>query len=72
MTLYNAVTEAVGFDVPPDTPVEDPGKLAAAHEVESKDSSTAGEIVLALFEQFVSTPLSSRRPFAAFYSRPVL
>ncbi|MGH3615892.1 MAG: lysine--tRNA ligase [Pseudonocardia sp.] len=57
VTLYNSVAEAVGFDVTPDTPVEDLRKLAAAHEVEPKETSTAGEIVLELFEKLVEHTL---------------
>jgi lysyl-tRNA synthetase, class II len=33
VTLYRTVAEAVGFDVTPDTPVEDLRKLGEAHAI---------------------------------------
>jgi lysyl-tRNA synthetase class 2 len=57
VTLHAAVTEAVGQEVTLDTPVEDLRKLAAAHDVELKDSLSAGEIVLELFEKLVEHTL---------------
>ncbi|WP_433283122.1 lysine--tRNA ligase [Pseudonocardia xinjiangensis] len=57
VTLHAAVTEAVGQEVTLDTPVEDLRKLAATHDVELKDSLSAGEIVLELFEKLVEHTL---------------
>jgi lysyl-tRNA synthetase class 2 len=57
VTLHGAVSEAVGQDVTLDTSVEDLRKLAAAHDVELKDSLSAGEIVLELFEKLVEHTL---------------
>ena len=57
VTLHGAVSEAVGQDVTLDTSIEDLRKLAAAHDVELKDSLSAGEIVLELFEKLVEHTL---------------
>jgi lysyl-tRNA synthetase class 2 len=57
VTLHEAVSRAVGKDVDLDTPVEDLRALAAAHDVELKDSLAAGEIVLELFEKLVEHTL---------------
>jgi lysyl-tRNA synthetase class 2 len=57
VTLHGAVSEAVGQDVTLDTSVEDLRKLAVAHDVELKDSLSAGEIVLELFEKLVEHTL---------------
>jgi len=57
VTLHGAVSEAVGQDVTLGTSVEDLRKLAAAHDVELKDSLSAGEIVLELFEKLVEHTL---------------
>jgi lysyl-tRNA synthetase class 2 len=57
VTLHRAVSEAVGQDVTLDTSVEELRKLAAAHDVELKDSLSAGEIVLELFEKLVEHTL---------------
>jgi lysyl-tRNA synthetase, class II len=57
VTLHAAVSEAVGREVSLDTAVEDLRKLAAAHDVELKDSLSAGEIVLELFEKLVEHTL---------------
>ncbi|GAA3050335.1 lysine--tRNA ligase [Pseudonocardia yunnanensis] len=57
VTLHGAVSEAVGQDVTLDTSVEELRKLAAAHDVELKDSLSAGEIVLELFEKLVEHTL---------------
>jgi lysyl-tRNA synthetase class 2 len=57
VTLHAAVSEAVGQDVTLDTSVEDLRKLASAHDVELKDSLSAGEIVLELFEKLVEHTL---------------
>lgn len=53
VTLHGAVSEAVGKDVNPDTPIEDLRALAAANDVVLKETLTAGEIVLELFEKLV-------------------
>jgi lysyl-tRNA synthetase class 2 len=57
VTLHDAVSEAVGHEVTLDTTVEDLRKLAAAHDVELRDSLSAGEIVLELFEKLVEHTL---------------
>jgi lysyl-tRNA synthetase class 2 len=57
VALYDAVSEAVDTDVTPDTSVEELRKLAAAHDVELKDSLGSGEIVLELFEKLVEHTL---------------
>jgi lysyl-tRNA synthetase, class II len=57
ITLHGAVSEAVGKDVNPDTSIEDLRALAAANEVPLKDSLSAGEIVLELFEKLVEHTL---------------
>ncbi|MFC5993725.1 lysine--tRNA ligase [Pseudonocardia hispaniensis] len=57
ITLHEAVSEAVGEPVSVDTPAEWLRKLAAVHEVELKDSWSAGEIVLELFEKLVEHTL---------------
>jgi lysyl-tRNA synthetase class 2 len=57
IALYDAVSEAVDTDVTPDTSVEELRKLAAAHDVELKDSLGSGEIVLELFEKLVEHTL---------------
>ncbi|WP_214403915.1 lysine--tRNA ligase [Pseudonocardia lacus] len=57
VTLHGAVSEAVGVEVTPDTTAEDLRKLAAAHDVALKDSWSAGEIVLELFEKLVEHTL---------------
>ncbi|HEY4419129.1 MAG TPA: lysine--tRNA ligase [Pseudonocardia sp.] len=57
VTLHVAVSEAVGQDVTLDTSVDELRKLAAAHDVELKDSLSAGEVVLELFEKLVEHTL---------------
>jgi lysyl-tRNA synthetase class 2 len=57
VTLHDAVSEAVDTEVTPDTSAEELRKLADAHEVELKDSWSAGEIVLELFEKLVEHTL---------------
>jgi lysyl-tRNA synthetase class 2 len=57
VTLHGAVSEVVGQEVGLDTSVEDLRKLAAAHDVDLKDSWGAGEIVLELFEKLVEHTL---------------
>ncbi len=58
VTLYGAVSEAVGTDVDPGTPVEDLRKHAMTHGVELKETLSAGEIVLELFEKLVEHTLT--------------
>jgi lysyl-tRNA synthetase class 2 len=57
ITLHQAVSEAVGQEVTPDTSVEELHKLAIAHDVEVDASHTAGQIVLELFEKLVEHTL---------------
>ncbi|QJY50511.1 lysine--tRNA ligase [Pseudonocardia broussonetiae] len=57
VTLHDAVAEAVGTDVDPDTSVAELQKIAADRDVEIKDSWGAGEIVLELFEKLVEHTL---------------
>ncbi|TWF77873.1 lysyl-tRNA synthetase class II [Pseudonocardia hierapolitana] len=57
ITLHEAVSEAVGQQVTPDTSVEELHKLAIAHDVEVDASHTAGQIVLELFEKLVEHTL---------------
>jgi lysyl-tRNA synthetase class 2 len=59
VTLHAAVSEAVGKDVTPDTPIEDLRTLAAANDVVLKETLTAGEIVLELFEKLVEHTLDA-------------
>ena len=59
VTLHAAVAEAVDTDVTPDTGVEELRKLAAARDVELKESLSAGEIVLELFEKLVEHTLTA-------------
>jgi lysyl-tRNA synthetase, class II len=57
ITIHQAVSEAVGEEVTPDTSVERLHKLAAAHDVEVVESSGAGAIVLELFEKLAEHTL---------------
>ncbi|MHA6785742.1 lysine--tRNA ligase [Pseudonocardia saturnea] len=57
VTLHDAVADAVGADVNPDTSVAELQKIAADRDVEIKDSWGAGEIVLELFEKLVEHTL---------------
>lgn len=57
VTLHDAVAEAAGHDVTPDTSVEELRKIAAEREVELEDSWGAGEVVLELFEKLVEHTL---------------
>lgn len=59
VTLHGVVSEAVDTELTPDTSVDELRKLADAHEVELKESLTAGEIVLELFEKLVEHTLSA-------------
>ncbi|NMH94251.1 lysine--tRNA ligase [Pseudonocardia bannensis] len=57
VTLHGVVSEAVDQDVTPDTSADTLRKIAAKHDVELKDSWSAGEIVLELFEKLVEHTL---------------
>jgi lysyl-tRNA synthetase, class II len=57
VSLHDAVSEAVGEEVSPDTPIEHLRKLAATHEVPVKDSARAADIVLELYEKLVEHTL---------------
>jgi lysyl-tRNA synthetase class 2 len=57
VTVYGAVSEAVGEEVTPDTSVEDLRRIAAASEVALQPSWGAAEIVLELLEQLVEHTL---------------
>jgi lysyl-tRNA synthetase class 2 len=57
VTLHDAVAEAVDADVNPDTSVAELQKVAADRDVEIKESWSAGEIVLELFEKLVEHTL---------------
>ena len=57
VTLHDAVSEAVGQTLTLDTSVDELGKLAMAHDVELRESLSAGEIVLELFEKLVEHTL---------------
>jgi lysyl-tRNA synthetase class 2 len=57
VTLHQAVSEAVGHEVTPDSSTDELRKLASAHDVPLKDSWVAGEIMLELFEKLVEHTL---------------
>ena len=57
VTIHDAVAEAVGADVTPDTAADDLRALAQARDVALQPSWTAGEIVLELFEKLVEHTL---------------
>ena len=57
VTLYGSVSEAVGQDVTPATPISDLRALGQRHDVELDDSLSAGQIVLELFEKLVEHTL---------------
>jgi lysyl-tRNA synthetase, class II len=57
ITIHEAVSEAVGEEVTPDTSVERLRKHAAAHDVEVAETLGAGAIVLELFEKLVEHTL---------------
>ncbi len=59
VALHTVVSEAVGDDVTPDTPIEPLRAIAAAHDVELGDSLGAGGIVLELFEKLVEHTLEA-------------
>jgi lysyl-tRNA synthetase class 2 len=55
--IHEAVTDAVGQSVTPDTPADELRALAGAHDVALQPSWSAGEIVLELFEKLVEHTL---------------
>lgn len=57
VTLHTAVSEAVGEEVTPDTPVLTLRRLADRNEVEIPDDASAGGIALELFEKLVEHTL---------------
>jgi lysyl-tRNA synthetase class 2 len=57
VTLHGAVSDAVGRGVTPDTGIDELIEIADHFEVPLKDSLTAGEIVLELFEKLVEHTL---------------
>lgn len=57
VTLHTAVSEAVGEEVTPDTPVSTLRRLADRNEVEIPDDASAGGIALELFEKLVEHTL---------------
>ena len=57
VTVHDAVAEATGKDVTPDTPADDLETIAAAYEVHLQPNWSAGEIVLELFEKLVEHTL---------------
>ncbi len=57
VTLYDAVSTAVGAEVTPDTSADDLRKLAAEHDVGIDQEWSAGLIVLELFEKLVEHTL---------------
>jgi lysyl-tRNA synthetase, class II len=57
VTLYDAVSEAVGEEVTPDTPVDALRRSADRHEVPIPDNATGGVIALELFEKLVEHTL---------------
>ncbi|GAA1387507.1 lysine--tRNA ligase [Pseudonocardia kongjuensis] len=57
ITLYGAVSDAVGRAVSPDTELSDLQRIAAEHDVDVTDYPTAAQIVLELFEKLVEHTL---------------
>ena len=57
VTIHDAVSDAVGQPVTPDTPAEDLRGLAATKDVSLEPGWSAGEIVLELFEKLVEHTL---------------
>ncbi|BBG05162.1 MULTISPECIES: lysine--tRNA ligase [Pseudonocardia] len=58
ITLYGAVSEAVGRTVSPDTELSDLQRIAAEHDVDVTEYPTAAQIVLELFEKLVEHTLT--------------
>jgi lysyl-tRNA synthetase, class II len=57
ITVYGAVSDAVGEPVSPDTPIEALRRIAAANDVALQPALDHGEIVLELLEQLVEHTL---------------
>jgi lysyl-tRNA synthetase class 2 len=57
VTVFGAVSEALGTEISPDTSVDELRKLAAAREVALQPAWDEGEIVLELYEQLVEDTL---------------
>jgi lysyl-tRNA synthetase class 2 len=57
VTIHQAVSEAVGRDVSPDTVLADLVALADEHQVALQPNLSAGEVVLELFEKLVEHTL---------------
>ena len=57
VTLHGVLSDTLGADVTPDTPVSELREIAVKNDIELKDGLTAGEIVLELFEQLVEHTL---------------
>jgi lysyl-tRNA synthetase class 2 len=57
LTVFGAVSEALGSEVSPDTSVNELRQLAAAKDVALQPGWDAGEIVLELYEQLVEDSL---------------
>ena len=57
VTLHDAVSEVLGAEVTPDTPVEVLRDHAEAHDVELPEGAGAGEVALELFEKLVEHTL---------------
>ena len=57
VAIHEAVSDAVGRPVTPDTPVDELRNIAAAREVALQPGWSAGEIVLELFEKLVEHTL---------------
>lgn len=57
VTLHGALSDTIGTDVTPDTPIADLREIAVKNDIELKAGLTAGEIVLELFEELVEHTL---------------
>ncbi|MFP5019424.1 lysine--tRNA ligase [Pseudonocardia phyllosphaerae] len=57
ITIYGAVSDAVGRDVSPDTELAELTEIAAKHDVDITDYPTPAQIVLELFEKLVEHTL---------------
>jgi lysyl-tRNA synthetase class 2 len=57
LTVFGAVSEALGTEVSPDTSADELRRLAAAKDVALQPAWDAGEIVLELYEQLVEDTL---------------
>jgi lysyl-tRNA synthetase class 2 len=57
LTVFGAVSDALGTSISPDTPAEELRKLAASRDVALQPGWDEGEIVLELYEQLVEDTL---------------